>query len=288
MEYLSEGVLLTSIVRDYAYSTEQYHHHPGYEIYFLNQGEREFVCAGKIFSLHEGEVFLARPDVLHYAYGEVQHEKYGVEFTEKYISHYLTPASRAEYLSVFEQNHIVLNEEETTEFRKVYIATLESFRAKPREESLCFAGVLLLLGILKKALLRQESIQDSAEQLLPEAPESLRTVVAYIRTHYARIHALEDISEECYVNKFYLSRSFKKYMGITVMEYINMLRLEQACELLVKTDLGVGEIAENCGYVNKSHFSTLFKRNMGVAPLSFRKARRSYRRSSEEKRNAWD
>lgn len=288
MEYLREGVLLTSIVRDYAYSTEQYHHHPGYEIYFLNEGTREFVCAGKGFTLHEGDVFLVRPDVLHYAYGEVQHEKYGVEFTEKYIAHYLTPASRAEYLSIFEQNHIVLNKEEKEEFRRVYRDTLESFRAKKREESLCFAGVLLLLGILKKAVLRQKNTQNSLEQLLPEAPESLRTVLAYIRSHYAGIHSLEMITEECYVNKFYLSRSFKKYMGITVMEYINMLRLEQACELLVKTDLGVGEIAENCGYVNKSHFSTLFKRNMGVAPLSFRKARRSYRRSSEEKRNAWD
>lgn len=288
MEYLREGVLLTSIVRDYAYSTEQYHHHPGYEIYFLNQGVREFVCAGKVFALHEGEVFLARPDVLHYAYGEVPHEKYGVEFTEKYISHYLTPASRAEYLAVFEQNHIILNEAEAAEFRRVYRDALESFRAKPREESLCFMGVLLLLGILKKAVHRQTDVQNSPEQLLPEAPENLRTVLAYIRAHYARIHSLEEIAGECYVNKFYLSRSFKRYMGMTVMEYIHMLRLEQACELLVKTDLGIGEIAENCGYVNKSHFSTLFKRNMGAAPLRFRKARRSCRRSSEEKRNAWD
>lgn len=280
MEYLREGVLLTSIVRDYAYSTEQYHHHPGYEIYFLNQGEREFVCAGRNITLHEGEVFLARPDVLHYAYGEEKHQKFGVEFTEKYISRYLTAISRTQYLSVFEKNHIVLDKKEADEFRRVYGDTLESFQRKPREEELCFAGILVMLGILKKALLRQENTQDAVEGTIPEIPENLRIVLTYIRTHYAGIRSLEMIAQECYVNKYYLSRSFRKYMGMTVMEYINILRLEQACELLVKTELGVGEIAENCGYVNRSHFSTLFRKNMGESPIAFRKARQSYRNSS--------
>lgn len=282
VEYLPEGVLLSRIERDYAYSTEQYHHHAGYEIYFLNRGEREFVCAGKMFTVQAGDVFLVRPDVLHYAYGEIPHEKYGVEFSEKYISHYLTPAAREEVLGVFEQNHIVLNEEEQAKFRQVYLETMKRFQMEERDNSLCFMGVLLMLGILKEAVSRQESEDGRAAQPWQEAPESLRTVIAYIRGHYMSIHSLMDIADSCYVNKYYLSRSFRKYVGMTVMEYVNMLRLEQACELLVKTGLSVGEIAESCGFINKSHFSTLFKRHMGTSPMEFKKARKDYRGSSEK------
>lgn len=283
MEYLPEGVLLSRIERDYAYSTEQYHHHAGYEIYFLNHGEREFVCAGRMFTLREGEAFLVRPDVLHYAYGETPHEKYGVEFSEKYISRYLTPTAREEFLSIFEQNHIVLGEEEQEEFRRVYRETMQCFQAEKRDNSLCFAGVLSMLALLKGALARQESEAGRKAQPWQDAPESVRTAIAYIRGHYTGIHALTDISDSCYVNKYYLSRSFKKYMGITVMEYINLLRMEQACELLVKTGLSVGEIADSCGFINKSHFSTLFKRYMGTSPTEFKKARKGYRGSSEKK-----
>lgn len=281
MEYLREEVLLTSIVRDYAYSTEQYHHHPGYEIYFLNEGERDFVCAGQGFTLHEGEVFLAKPGVLHYASGQGRHQKYGIEFTEKYISRYLTPTARLECLSVFERNHIILREEEVRQFRRVYEDTLESFCAEPREDELCFTGILVMLGILRKSILRQEEVWDAAEQLPAEAEGSLGMVLTYIRANYAKINSLETVAGECYINKFYLSRSFKRHMGMTVMEYIHMLRMEQACELLVKTGLSIGEIAESCGYVNKSHFSTLFKKNMGESPAAFRKARQGFRSTSD-------
>lgn len=288
MDYMADGLVLASIARDYAYSTEQYHHHPWYEVYFLNQGSREFACGGRRVTLRAGEAFLARPGALHYAWGDTPHEKYALEFSERFISRYLTPVVREEFLRLFDRTHIVLSKEEQSCYRRVFLDTMEACGREPREESLCFTGMLVLLGILKQAAERQPVSREPAGERWAEAPEAIRMAAFYIRSHFASVHSLEEVAEACYLNKYYLCRGFKRHTGMTVMEYINMLRLEQACELLVKTELPVGEIAESCGFMNKSHFSTLFRKNMGASPLEFKRARRDYRCSTADMREGRD
>lgn len=59
--------------------------------------------------------------------------------------------------------------------------------------------------------------------------------------------------------------------GTTVLGYVQSLRLEQAKQLLIETNLTIIEIASQVGYESLSHFGYLFKRQFGITPREYRK-----------------
>lgn len=88
--------------------------------------------------------------------------------------------------------------------------------------------------------------------------------------NYFRDLSLTGIAEEMGVNPNYLSRSFSKEYGDSLISYINTVRLQAAAGLLKKTNLKNYEIAERVGYQNVEYFSRIFKKAMGMTPGEYR------------------
>ncbi len=80
---------------------------------------------------------------------------------------------------------------------------------------------------------------------------------------------LDLISRACAFNKNYISDVFKKNMGITVVRYINTVRVQAACELMKKNITCIKDIAFMCGFNDSLYFSKLFKKQMGLSPREF-------------------
>lgn len=92
----------------------------------------------------------------------------------------------------------------------------------------------------------------------------------FIRNNYTKGLTLEDIAESVYLSPYYISRIFKEERGITVMEYLTKVRLEEAKKLLRNPKYNIDEIAEKLGYSDPSYFSKVFRRYEGVSPSQFR------------------
>jgi len=67
-----------------------------------------------------------------------------------------------------------------------------------------------------------------------------------------------------------LCRFFKMNMGITLFEYLNKIKIEFACKLLMDQDLSIMEVCYDSGFNNISHFNKQFKRITGVPPSEYR------------------
>lgn len=94
-------------------------------------------------------------------------------------------------------------------------------------------------------------------------------------TQYFNEHFTEEISIEQYAMDKHLStswfiRSFKRYNGVTPMQYILNLRITNAKTLLRTTTYSVAEVASIVGYDNPLYFSRLFKKQTGLPPSEFR------------------
>ena len=92
----------------------------------------------------------------------------------------------------------------------------------------------------------------------------------YIEEHYTDKFSLDRIADALYINKIYLSKSFKAATGSTLLAYHNKVRCEHAAELLRDTDLKVEIIGSMTGYVTPSHFARVFKSIYGYSPTEFR------------------
>ena len=96
-------------------------------------------------------------------------------------------------------------------------------------------------------------------------------ITDYIDEHYAQPLTLEVLANMCHGSPFHLQRTFKRIKNMTPVEYIQMVRIEQAKELLKATEKSIGEIGVRIGLSNTPYFITLFKKKIGLTPLQYRK-----------------
>lgn len=116
-----------------------------------------------------------------------------------------------------------------------------------------------------------------------EAAESkpVKDSIELIEKNYNQNLSLEDICAQAHVSKTYFCYLFKREMGMSVWNYLTVVRLQRAKELLERTQLRSYEIAFQVGYDNPSYFSKVFKKYENMTPNEYRESRRSYGKSGK-------
>ena len=93
----------------------------------------------------------------------------------------------------------------------------------------------------------------------------------YIDNNINKKITMDELSHIFYFNKDYLMRIFKKELDITIMEYINKLRIYNSLEDIKNTSDMMIKIALNNGYSSQEYFTETFTKIIGVSPLIYRK-----------------
>lgn len=94
-------------------------------------------------------------------------------------------------------------------------------------------------------------------------------VMAYLKRHACQELNAAHLSAELQLNYSYISATFSRLTGQTVVQAHTRLRMEQAVALMRDTSLNISEIAKQVGYVNPFYFSRVFKKTMGESPSSY-------------------
>jgi len=97
----------------------------------------------------------------------------------------------------------------------------------------------------------------------------------YITEHYTEKILLDNICFLFGTNKTSLCRDFKNEYGVTVLSYINELKVKEAKSLLRKNKLSVTEISEALGFNSIHYFCRLFKKSTGLSPKEYTKTIKS-------------
>ncbi len=94
--------------------------------------------------------------------------------------------------------------------------------------------------------------------------------VDYIRENIHKSLTVSELAERVALNETYLSKLFKKEMGVSVSEYIRNQKIEEACWLLKYTDKTSIEIATDLSFSSHSYFISVFKKVTGTTPKEYR------------------
>ena len=96
-------------------------------------------------------------------------------------------------------------------------------------------------------------------------------ICQYIDQHYKEEIRRDDLGELVYLNTDYMSRMFKKEVGVSISTYILQKRVEEAKKLLSQSNLPINTVSIYVGYSNFSYFTKMFKENTGYSPLEYRR-----------------
>ena len=96
----------------------------------------------------------------------------------------------------------------------------------------------------------------------------------FINENYMKPISLDIMADSLAMNPKYLSQLFKSETGKNISDYIAELRIEKAKELLIGTDLKIGEIADAIGIPSRATFLRVFQKIENITPTEFRNIRK--------------
>lgn len=125
----------------------------------------------------------------------------------------------------------------------------------------------VLTGIMTQFLLSITSQQDNSFYM----PEYLKNIKRDIERRFFENISLDELSARHCVDKYHLSREFKKWIGFSPIEYVISLRISYSKDLLKNSELTIREVSEHSGFSNVGHFINMFKKKEKITPLQYRK-----------------
>ena len=224
------------------------HLHNCYEIIIILSGEMDITVDNQTFTVTKDEALLIFPNQIHS----------------------LTSNNSEHILCIFSPNLVKAYDVKTSgsipvnnKFcpDKYLISLLESFDAT---SSLAEKkGLLYLLcGQFEKIATYQAKTSDH-EKLLHQ-------IFAFVEDEFGSDCSLKKLSEKLGYNYAYLSRFFKKIVGISYNTYVNHYRLSNACYLMENSDASILQCALESGYDSVRSFNRNFKEQFGMTPAQFR------------------
>ena len=107
--------------------------------------------------------------------------------------------------------------------------------------------------------------------------KALVKAIEYIKANFYNGITLNDVARHVNLNAYYLSKLFKKELGINFIDYVTSCKMEKAKEFLKDTDMPIINIAIELGYNGPNYFSKVFKKNFGITPSQYRDEKKNER-----------
>ena len=249
------------VMSDANFKMEEFHTHDHYEIIYIIKGKRKVYTEEKAYTAKEGEMILFRKNMEHRtaAGNESVYKRIILYFNDNYLKR--EGFAISEIFDFFQRKHCITAGIEIQNIMKNMVFEYENFNRYSNH----------LLNNYLYELIVDFSRKNMFEESAVMANGIVARALDYIDGNFNTSISLERLAEICNINKFYLSRIFKKVTGSTVVQYINSLRIQKSMEMLSSSEKTITEICYENGFSDIRYFSYIFKEYVGLTPRDYRK-----------------
>ena len=153
-------------------------------------------------------------------------------------------------------------------FNKIY---LEFTNQEPGYIHIIHAYVTeLIIKIFRKMNSSQNRDIASHQRQIVES------TLSYMRQNYHKHISLEELAAQAFLSKDYFARLFRETTGMPISAFLQKIRIEEACNLLVSTSQTIDDIALQCGFNDAKYFYSIFKKLTGLTPRQYRINKKTY------------
>lgn len=134
-----------------------------------------------------------------------------------------------------------------------------------------FTEALLNLYICELYIHLSRILNDMHSMFTKPLNSYMSKALDFINSHYFEGISANDVADYCGISLRHLTRLFTESINMTPSQYINILILKKAKELLAVPENDITSIAQALGFNTSQYFSTFFKKHEGITPKNYRK-----------------
>lgn len=158
---------------------------------------------------------------------------------------------------------------ENSNLEAIYQKMLEEYNRM--EEGYLELLRVYLIELLIKIFRLLKNSDTGTTGIMSQHARLMEQSIQYLKQNYAVNTRLSELASQSFLSPTYFCRLFKDYAGMTISEYVQKLRIEEACNLLKSSDHKIIVIAELVGYKDIKYFNEVFKKLTGMTPSGYKK-----------------
>lgn len=257
--------------------------HEQLEIKYILSGSAEILCGTDIFIAKRGDIIVINPYELHgmrVIEGEVSYDllilsldfPFAGEIKKKY---------RRMYEGKLISSNLLSGEKKIS---GIITSIFDELKKEKEGYEICVEAYISVLVALIFRHCNTEEKRAGGYEKFKRYGERIQPALNYINLHYTENIKVPHLASLCSMSVYHFCRMFKNTTNCTAVEYINELRINHACMLLLTTENSIADIAYSVGYKDELYFSRCFKGQKGISPSRFRKENKKKETENREQR----
>lgn len=253
-----------------------WHYHDYYEISFITEGSGKRFVADSMDEFYPGDLVFVAPNIPHTWVVDKEQITTNVRKLEMVYLQFAEATLGKDMLALSEFSNVVTaltNSERGIRIvgetlNKASNILLQMPYSNGFNRFLQFLELLDLIG--KSADFIPLASKEYINKRFHTDNKRIQTIHEYFMKHYHDEIDLTQLASMVNMAEGSLCRFFKMKMGVTIFEYLNRIKVDFACKLLMNKEISITEAAYDSGFNNLSHFNKQFKIITGVTPKAYR------------------
>lgn len=255
------------------------HWHDDWEIIYFIRGNATFYIGSETVKPEPGDLLFVNKGLIHTGFADDDDpiEYYAVVFHPSLAGSSMADAYHMQitnpYLSgkSFFPLRLSVNDEFYPAVSDIVGQLMAEYSKKDTGFQLAIRSMLHLLLVRLSRRLQLQGPSGAAGHSDAEQTEKFKELIAYVEQHYPEKLTVQQAAGIVNLSEYHFCRTFKKITGKTFVEYVNLLRINAAEQLLLHSNDPVTEIAFNVGFGSVNYFSQMFRQYKRHSPSQCRK-----------------
>ena len=247
----------------------KWHYHPEYELTYIVSGSGYRIVGNSNEHFSSGDLVLLGNNLPHTWWGKNEDgspsEAIVIQFSSEFIEPFLRLNEGQSIKELLAKSAKGIRFESDSSMVENLMSLSETKELN---------SILSLLSLLQDLTEKPTAnlCADSYHNVISKKFETrINKVCTYIQNHYSKSISLKQVSDLVFMTESNFCKFFKKATSTTFSDYLNDLRINEACHLLLYSEDTVSKIAHDCGFESLSYFNRVFLRKKQLTPSGFRR-----------------
>ncbi len=249
----------------------KWHYHPEYELTYIVKGKGYRIVGDSYEYFTDGDLVLLGSNLPHTWSGksndDIDSDAVVIQFSNEFIAPFLELNESISIKNMLEKaiRGISFEADESIVSKIINLSTANGMDR--------IINLISILDDLSKKQTKRIASNTFHNVVSKKNEIRINKVCLFIQNNFYNKISLKEVADLVYLTESNFCKFFKKATGKTYSDYLNELRINEACRLLVQSDKSIIQISFDCGFETLSYFNRVFLNKKGVTPSKYRKSK---------------